>query len=101
MSPNTVAAPEEAPVTSAVVSPGHKTVVIKSKRQLVKLAASLLKNRRFRVLEGTTDIRGGGFEVNLVEEVGTDGRLVFLTGGPNLSLVGTFLQTKVDSGELK
>lgn len=79
----------------------NQLLEVKSKKQLIRLAQKYLPNRRFRVLCDSKDVRGGGFDVNLCEEVGTDGKLVFVTGGPNLSMVANFLKAKAEAGELK
>lgn len=86
-------------VNSSVLNKNPR-VELKSKTQLVKLAQQYFPGRRFRVICDSKDIRGGGYEVNLCEET-TNGNLVFLTGGTDLSMVGNFLKAKVDSGELK
>jgi len=87
-------------VQSAVANK-TKLLDLKTKQQLKKLAQKLLPNRRFRVMTKPLDMRSHGFPVALLEEVGTDGKLVFLTGGPNLSMVGNFLKAKVEAGELQ
>jgi hypothetical protein len=101
MNPNPLPPLPEAPVESSVVDPTVKLLVVKTKEQLKTLASKLLPNRRFRVMTKKTDARSQGHDVALLEEVGTNGQLVFVTGGPNLSMVGNFLKAKVDSGELK
>lgn len=87
-------------VQSAVTNK-TKLLELKTKEQLKKLAQKLLPNRRFRVMTKPADARSQGHNVALLEEIGTDGKLVFLTGGPNLSMVGNFLKAKVEAGEIK
>lgn len=106
MNPNPIAPleavqPAESKLAGGNVINATALLGLKSKTKLVQLAQKLLPGRRFRVLTDPADARGGGHAFNLCEEIGTDGKLVFLTGGPNLPLVGSFLMVKVESGELK
>lgn len=87
-------------VQSAVANK-TKLLELTSKQQLKRLAQKLLPNRRFRVMSDAKDARSQGHAIALLEEIGTDGKLVFLTGGPNLSMVGNFLKAKVEAGELQ
>lgn len=78
----------------------EKLLEFKSKEDLKFYARSLLGERRFRVMTKPQDTRSKGFAFALMEEIGTNGELVFLTGAPSLNMLGNFLKVKAEAKEI-
>lgn len=88
-------------MNQSVIANKTKPFDFKAKNELKRLAEKYMPNRRFRVMTDEKDARAQGHKVALLEEIGTDGKLVFVQGAPNLSMAGDFLRVKFDTGQLK
>ncbi len=86
---------------TSIIENKEKLLELDNKADLKRLAAQYMPNRRFRVMFDEHDARSQGHKVALLEEIGTDGKLVFVQGAPNLSMCGNFLKVKFDTGQLK